>query len=198
MFIKNEKPVRIIGYAQSSMTEEYCQVFLKDGFSNFEVISPVDFILSTDKNEYQYIIALWKDMELRSTICNLLDELNLDCVTYINGDSYSFENSKIGKGCFVGFYGLIAWNCNIGNHCYIGMGSGVAHDVIIGNNCIISPGVLIAGRTVIGNNCMFMFKSSVINNVTVCDNVILGAFSNITKNVDKSGNYLGSVARLVK
>jgi acetyltransferase-like isoleucine patch superfamily enzyme len=198
MFIKNEKKIKIIGYPESSMAEEYCQVFIKEGLFNFDVILPEDFLSLSNKNEYQYIIAFCIDMKLRSKICELLDVLNLDCVTYINDNSYTFKNSNIGKGSFVAFDGIISWNCHIGNHCYFGMRSAIGHDVIMGKNCILSPGVSIGGRTVIGNNCMFMFKSSVLNKLIITDNVTLGAFSNLTKNADKPGNYVGSVARLVK
>jgi NDP-sugar pyrophosphorylase family protein len=198
MFIKNEKIIKIIGYPESSMTEEYCQVFLKEGLSNFDVILPEDFISLSNKENYQYIIAFWLDIKLRKNISDLLDNLNLDCVTYINDSSYTFTNSKIGRGSFVAFDGLISWNCDIGNHCYFGTKSGIGHDVVMGKNCIVSPGVLIGGRTVIGNNCMFMFKSSVLNKLIITDNVTLGSFSNFTKNVDKPGNYVGSIARLVK
>jgi acetyltransferase-like isoleucine patch superfamily enzyme len=198
MFIKNEKTIKIIGFPQSSMTQEYCEVFSKEGLFNFDVILPEDFVSLSNKEEYQYIIAFGLDMKLRSKICETLDVLNLDCVTYINDNSYTFENSKIGKGSFVTFDGVISWNCHIGNHCYFGMRSAIGHDVIMGKNCILSPGVSIGGRTVIGNNCRFMFKSSILNKLNITDDVILGAFSNLTKNADIPGNYVGSIARLVK
>jgi carbonic anhydrase/acetyltransferase-like protein (isoleucine patch superfamily) len=198
MLIKNKKTIKIIGFPQSSMTQEYCEVFLKEGLSNFDVILPEDFISLSNKEEYQYIIAFCLDMNLRTEICELLDVLNLDCVTYINDNSYTFKNSKIGKGSFVAFDGVISWNCDIGNHCYFGMKSGIGHDVVMGRNCVVSPGVLIAGKTLIGNNCMFMFKSSVLNKLIITDNVTLGSFSNLTKNADTPGNYVGSIARLVK
>ena len=62
MFIKNQKIIKIIGYPESSMTEEYCQVFSKEGLFDFDVILPEDFISLSNKNEYQYIIAFWMDM----------------------------------------------------------------------------------------------------------------------------------------
>jgi acetyltransferase-like isoleucine patch superfamily enzyme len=198
MFIKNEKIIKIIGYPESSMTEEYCQVFSREGLFDFDVILPEDFISLSNKNEYQYIISFWMDMNLRSKICEILDTLNLDCVTYINDNSYTFKTSKIGRGSFVGFCAVIEWNCVVGNHCYFGGLGGIGHDVTIGKNCIVSPGVLIGGKTVIGNNCTFMIKSSVSNKLIITDNVVLGSFSNLTKNVDRPGHYVGSKARLVE
>ena len=45
---------------------------------------------------------------------------------------------------------------------------------------------------------MFMFKSSVLNRLKITDNVTLGSFSNLTKNADKQGRYVGTIARFVK
>jgi UDP-3-O-[3-hydroxymyristoyl] glucosamine N-acyltransferase len=61
----------------------------------------------------------------------------------------------------------------------------------------LHSGVAIAGKTTVGENCTFKFKSSVLNNVNITDNVTVGALSNVTKDITKSGRYLGSIARYV-
>lgn len=198
MFIKNDKPIRIIGYPESSMTEEYCQFFRKDGVDDFEVILPEDFKSLSNKDKYQYIIAFSLDMKLREEISNSLDNYDLDCLTYIDDSTYVFDTSKIGKGCFLSYNSLISWNCTIGNHCYFGIKSAIGHDCLVGKNCIFSVNVVIAGKTTIGNNCSFMFDSKVLNKIKVVDNVTLNAFSNLTKNVEIPGTYIGRIAKLMK
>lgn len=197
MFIKNQKPIKIIGYLESSMTEEYIQVFLKENLENFEVITPENFILLSDKHKFQYIIGFSLDMNLREKICNILDEEELDCLTYINDFVYLFPSTKIGKGCFISYNVVLSWNVSIENHCYFGLSSGVGHDCKFQKNCIVSPGVHIAGKVSIGKNCQFLFESSVINKINICDNVTLCAFSNLTKNALKSGTYIGTVAKMI-
>jgi carbonic anhydrase/acetyltransferase-like protein (isoleucine patch superfamily) len=198
MLIKNDKPIRIIGYPESSMTEEYCQFFKKDGFDDFEVILPEDFKSLVDKEKYQYIIAFSLDMKLRKEICDLLDDLDLDCVTYVNDLTYIFDSCKIGKGCFISYGVLISWDCSIGDHCYFGMRSIISHDCSIGKNCILSADSGVAGKTTIGNNCSLMFSSRVLNKLSLTDGVTIGAFSNLTKNAEIEGTYVGRIARLMK
>jgi len=43
----------------------------------------------------------------------------------------------------------------------------------------------------------FGFKSSVINKINITNNVTLGAFSRATKNINKPGRYVGTIARYV-
>ena len=75
MFIKNKKSIKIIGYPQSSMTQEYIEVFSKEKLENFDLILPEEFILLQNKNQFQYIIAFSLDMDLRERICQLIDDL---------------------------------------------------------------------------------------------------------------------------
>ena len=198
MFIKNDKPVKIIGFSESSGTQEVIEVFHKERLENVEVITPQHFFDLEDKNQFQYIISSILDLSLRRIICDKLDNLNLDCLTYINDSVYVFDSVIIGKGCFIGHQCILSWNCVVGDHCYLGIKSQLGHDSILGKNCVLAPDAAITGRTTIGENCKFFWRSSVLNNLHVCDDVTLYAFSNITKNVTKPGTYVGTNAKLIK
>jgi UDP-3-O-[3-hydroxymyristoyl] glucosamine N-acyltransferase len=92
-------------------------------------------------------------------------------------------------------FSTILLHAKIGKHCILETYCLVAHYSELKDNVIMHVGTMIAGKTTVGNNCLFNFKSSAINNIIICDNVEVGAFSNITKNVTMPGRYLGSVAR---
>lgn len=198
MFIKNNKPVKIIGFPESSMTQEYFEVFTKYGLTNISIITPDQFISIKKKEEFQYIIGMWFDMKLRRKMCDMLDDLDLDCVTYISDSVYIFDSSKVGKGCFINHQCTVCWNTSIGNHCYFGIRSAIGHDTNLGMNNLLFSGAWIAGKVNTGENCKFNFNSSVINNVDITDNVTLGAFSNLSKDAMKPGTYLGRIAKLMK
>jgi carbonic anhydrase/acetyltransferase-like protein (isoleucine patch superfamily) len=198
MFIKNEKSIKIIGFPESSGTQEVIEVFHKEGLDNAEVIEPQHFFNLEDKSQFQYIVSSILDLSLRKTICDELDTLNLDCLTYINDSVYVFPSATIGKGCFIGHQCILSWNCVVGDHCYLGMKSQLGHDSVLGKNCVLSPDAAITGKTTIGENCKFFWRSSVLNNLQICDNVTLYAFSNITKNITDPGVYAGRNAKLIK
>ena len=152
----------------------------------------------TNKTQFQYIVSSILDLSLRRELCDQLDDLNLDCVTYISDSVYLFSSSIVGKGSYIAHHCVLSWNCTVGDHCYLGLSVQLGHDVQLGKNCVLAPGAAITGRTIIGENCKFFWRSSVLNNLRVCDNVTLGALSNITKSVNVPGNYVGSIARLMK
>jgi len=197
MIIENNKPIRIIGYPESSLTDGALRWFELESQNEIKIITPDEFLDLKDKSKYQYFVGFSLDMSLRKVICELVDDLNLDCITYIHDSSVVFDTCKIGKGVFVGSFSSMGFHSNIENHCWIECYSMVSHHVSLGKGSIIHAGSLIAGRTIIGEYCTFGFKSSTINNINITHNVTVGAFSNVTKDIIKPGRYVGSIARYV-
>jgi UDP-3-O-[3-hydroxymyristoyl] glucosamine N-acyltransferase len=196
MLIENNKPIKLIGYPESSLTDGCLYHTIFSGTKNkIDIIVPEKFLKLNNKFDYQYFIAFSLDMNLRKLVCDEIDNLELDCLTYIDDTCVVFNNSKIGKGVGIGPFSTVLYDSTIKNHCFIESNCLIAHHVELGKNSIVHAGTLIAGRTNIGENCTFGFKSSIINNVNVTNNVSLGAFSNITKDITKSGRYVGSIAR---
>jgi UDP-3-O-[3-hydroxymyristoyl] glucosamine N-acyltransferase len=67
----------------------------------------------------------------------------------------------------------------------------IAHNVILGANSAIAASCAIAGSSVIGKNFKMGGLSGVLGHLSIADNVTVGAHTLITKNITKSGNYIG-------
>lgn len=74
----------------------------------------------------------------------------------------------------------------------------VGHNCVVGESTMIFPGTLLAGGTVIGNNCYIWQGVITRSNISICDNVIVGAGSLVLKDIDKSGVYIGRPAKYIK
>lgn len=197
MIIENDKPIKIIGYSESSLTDGALQWFLLETKNKIEIISPEAFLNLQNKTSYQYFVAFSLDMNLREKICNIIDDLQLDCITYIHDSCVVFDTCSIGKGVFIGSYSTIAYHTCIEDHCWIECNCLISHHVNLGKGCIIHGGSSIAGKVQIGQYSTLNFKSSVLNNLSVIDKTEIGAFSNVTKTITKPGRYVGSIARYI-
>ena len=67
----------------------------------------------------------------------------------------------------------------------------IAHNVILGKNSAIAASCAIAGSTVIGTNLQMGGLSGILGHLKICDDVLIGAHTLITKNIDNSGDYVG-------
>lgn len=121
---------------------------------------------------------------------------------------------KIGNDCFIGPFVEIQKDVIIGDRCKIQSHAFVCELVTIGNDCVISHGVMFINdlfqtggpakgnkalwkSTHIGNNVSIGTNSTILP-VNICDNVVIGAGSVITKNITVSGIYSGNPAKLMR
>ena len=118
----------------------------------------------------------------------------------------------IGDTNFIGPFVEIQKDVTIGNDCKIQSHTFICELVTIGNNCFIGHGVMFINdvfsgggpaqgnkelwkHTHIGNNVSIGSNATILP-VSICDNVVIGAGSVVTKNIIIPGTYAGNPAKL--
>ena len=121
---------------------------------------------------------------------------------------------KIGNDCFIGPFVEIQKDVIIGNNCKIQSHSFICSLVKIGSDCFISHGAMFindvfkdggpAGgdqkkwkSTEIGDHVSIGTNATILP-VKICDNVVIGAGSVVTKDITESGIYAGNPARKIR
>ncbi len=99
------------------------------------------------------------------------------------------SNVEIGAGCSIDRGALD--NTEIHDGVKLDNQVHIAHNVIIGKDSAIAACCAIAGSSVIGKNFQMGGLSGVLGHLSICDDVIIGAHTLITKNIKKPGNYIG-------
>lgn len=120
---------------------------------------------------------------------------------------------SIGDDCFIGPFTEIQKGAVIGERTKIQSHSFICELVSIGSHCFIGHGVMFindlfqdggpAGgdktkwhATRIGNYVSIGSNATLLP-VTICDHVVIGAGSVVTKDIIEPGNYAGNPARLI-
>ena len=120
----------------------------------------------------------------------------------------------IGDDCFIGPFVEIQKGVVIGANTKVQSHSFICELVTIGSNCFISHGAMFindlfsgggpAGgkrelwkRTTIGNHVSIGTNATVLP-VTICDHVVVGAGSVVTKDITESGIYAGNPAKKIR
>ncbi len=120
----------------------------------------------------------------------------------------------IGDYCFIGPFVEIQKGVVIGNRTKIQSHAFVCELVSIGDDCFISHGVMFindrfsiggpAGgnrilwkETHIGNHVSIGTNATILT-VSICDNVVIGAGTVVTKNIKDPGFYAGNPARKIR
>ena len=119
---------------------------------------------------------------------------------------------KIGDDCFIGPFVEMQGDVIIGKNNRIQSHTFICSKVKIKNNCFIGHGVVFVNdkfekggpsgkaklkKTLIGNNVSIGSNSTILP-VKICDNVVIGAGSVVTKSILNKGVYAGNPAKFIR
>jgi UDP-3-O-[3-hydroxymyristoyl] glucosamine N-acyltransferase len=68
----------------------------------------------------------------------------------------------------------------------------IAHNVRVGAHTAMASLTGVAGSTVIGKRCMFAGQAGIVGHINICDDVIVGGVTMISKDISEPGVYTGS------
>ena len=120
----------------------------------------------------------------------------------------------IGDGTFIGPFVEIQRGAVIGKRCKIQSHAFVCDLVTLGDDCVVSHGAMFIndlfktggpannnrdlwGHTKIGNHVSIGTNSTILP-VNICDHVVIGAGSVVTKDITKPGIYAGNPAKFLR
>ena len=121
---------------------------------------------------------------------------------------------EIGEGCFIGPFVEIQKGVVVGNRTRVQSHTFICELVSVGEDCVIGHGVMFIndlfseggparGRmdlwraTHIGNHVSIGSNATMLP-VRICDRVVIGAGSVVTKDITRPGVYAGNPARLLR
>ena len=119
----------------------------------------------------------------------------------------------IGDNAFIGPFVEIQKNTHIGQRTKIQSHSFLCEYIVIGDDCFIGHGVMFANdmfkngrpdakpeswaRITLGNHVSVGSNATILA-VTICDNVVIGAGSVVTKDIKMPGIYAGNPAQFLR
>lgn len=116
----------------------------------------------------------------------------------------------LGNDVFVGPFVEIQNNVTIGEKTRVQSHSFICSNVEIGSDCFIGHGVMFVNDKFIDRklskdflptrlgNKVYVGSNSTILPVSICNDVVIGAGSVVTKDITESGTYVGNPARKLK
>ena len=204
--LKNEKNIIIIGasgngkvVADLALKNNYkIKGFLDDNGSLKEM---VDFpvlgkICEAEqyKNTCEFVIAIGSNA-IREKIA---EQYNMKWATLVHPTATIGIDVDIEDGTVVMANAVINSSTRIGKHCIINTGAIVEHDNILEDYVHIAPNASLAGAVNIGEKTWVGIGASVKNNVSICDNCLIGAGGVVIKSIEACGTYAGVPVRKVK
>lgn len=105
------------------------------------------------------------------------------------------DSIKIGYGSVICANCIITCDINLGNFTQLNLATTIGHDTAAGDFFTTAPGVHISGKVITGQCVYFGTNASTVEDIKICDNVIIGAAACVSKDITESGTYVGVPAK---
>ena len=125
-------------------------------------------------------------------------ELGIPFATLIDKSCHVDASAKIGDGVVMFPTAMVDKGCVIEDNVLLNVGVTIAHDSTVKKHSFLSPRVAMAGFSTIGQRCMIGINSTIIDNISICDDVRVGGGNLVIRNIEKPGLYVGSPVKWIK
>ena len=153
-----------------------------------------DFKKFISNSKYFSVCIAREDGYARYKISKNLEKLKLKPINIISKLCKLNKNSTYGRGLISMANSYVNRGGRIGDYCILNTGATVDHECIIG----IMEGCYLAGRVKIGDFTSIGATATILPDINIGKNVIVGAGAVVTKNVKSNMVVVGNPARYLR
>ncbi len=137
------------------------------------------------------------DAIVRQKLQEQLEQEYLSVISLIHPDAVIADDVEIGRGTVIMAGAVVNPGARIGCGCIINTCSSVDHDCFIEDYVHVSVGAHVAGMVHIGARTWIGTGVTVSNNVSICEDCMIGAGAVVIKNIEIQGTYIGVPAKMI-
>lgn len=143
------------------------------------------------------IIAIG-DNGIRRDIARTIERIGFEIVNAVHPSARLATNVTLGKGIVIAAGSLVCAHVQIGDYAILNTGCIVDHESMIGMATHICPGVRLAGHVVAESSAFVGIGATVIQNVRIGFEAIVGAGAVVVEDVAPMTTVVGVPARAIK
>lgn len=145
----------------------------------------------------QAIIAIG-DNGVRRDIARIVESANFELINAIHPSARLANNVTLGRGIVIAAGATVCAHAQIGDYAILNTGCIVDHESMIGMATHVCPGVRLAGHVVVESGAFVGIGATVIQNVRIGFESIVGAGAVVIKDVPPLTTVVGVPAREIK
>lgn len=171
-------------------------IHIKSDLLGFPIVGDLDCLINS-KNYKDVIVAIGSNC-VRLKISHLLISKGYNLVSLVHPKAVVSKFARVGKGVVVFAGAVINSGADIGDAVIVNTNSVVEHDCVVQDGVHLSPMSSLAGGVCVGECSWIGLNASVIQQISIGKNVIVGAGSVVLKDVPSGSTAVGVPAIVVK
>lgn len=113
----------------------------------------------------------------------------------IHSSAFVDTSATVKEGCFILPGCILDRNVYLHENVLLNTGCVIAHDSSVEKHSFLSPAVKMAGFSKVGSACNIGINTTIIDNISICDNVQTGGGAVIINSITEPGLYIGIPAK---
>jgi sugar O-acyltransferase (sialic acid O-acetyltransferase NeuD family) len=144
--------------------------------------------------ETWYYCAVGKNA-VRERLAARLDELGWRAATLVHPSVIQAKRIEIGMGTYVGAGAILSPNARVGQHVIVNQHASIGHDAVLEDFTQVCPGAQINGACKVLRGALVGSNASIHQGRTVGAYAVVGANSQVVRNVDPKTSVCGVPAK---
>lgn len=168
-----------------------------DGLPVLGKIADTERLYSQKEFDCVFIAIGYKHLPFKKALFDRLKD-TLPFATIIAAPMYIDRTAIIGQDVIIYPGCIIDKEVVIEDNVLLNLGATISHNCSIGNSSFIGVRTSLSGFCKVGE-CVFIgTNSTTVDDITICNNVQLGAGSVVTKDIVEEGLYVGGPVRKIR
>lgn len=156
----------------------------------------VSLIEQEDKQCHAFVAI--GNSRIRERILEQVQNLGFEVPVLIHPNAVIAADVHFGCGSVVMAGAVVNSGTCIGKGVIVNTACSVDHDCIIENYSHVAVGAHLAGAVHVGKHTWIGAGAVVSNNISICDNIMIGAGAAVVKKIVEPGTYVGVPAKKLK
>jgi sugar O-acyltransferase (sialic acid O-acetyltransferase NeuD family) len=150
-----------------------------------------------DRTKHKAIVAVGNPITRQKITIPLVQRYGMGIFTSLISPFANImaDNVDIGMGTVICANCILTCDIKLGNFAQLNLATTIGHDTTAGDFFTTAPGVHVSGKVVAGHRVYMGTNSSTVENISICDDVTVGAAACVSKDITESGIYVGVPAR---
>lgn len=139
----------------------------------------------------------YKHFDFRASIFEKFSE-KIPFFNFIHSSCFVDKTVTLGEGVIVFPGCVIDQHVVLQNNVFVNVGCTIAHDTQIGAHTFLSPSVALAGFIKVGEKCNIGIQTTVIDHISIVDDVQTGGGTVVINDIKEKGLYVGNPQRFIR
>ncbi len=153
-------------------------------------------ILSRLNSNYSLLVSVAEPRIKQQIVMNLQGKYIYN--NLISTTARIYDNSKLGKGCIIGFDCIVSVDVKVANHCLINARTIIGHDSVLSDFVSLMYNVSISGNVSIGEGTLIGSGAVVLPNLSIGKWCKIGAGAVVTKDIPDYSVVVGIPGKIIK